>query len=139
MCIALPSDHRFHFGEGSLIDSTAVAAASPASIKVFPVEKNGSVNTGLAWVASAPREFEVQITLYDRNGTAVATRSEPYGGHSARFFAGSDGLFPEVAEPFWGKIRIDSERPLLVTALRLELTPAGLQLTSVPPDTFVPF
>jgi hypothetical protein len=56
-------------------------------------------------------------------------------GHLAKFF---DELFDGVPAEFVGMMHVDSDGCLHTTGLRLEYTQTGFQLTSVPPDDFIP-
>jgi len=124
---------------GHLMDSTGVPPAVPAVSFCFPVEKTALANTGLAWVSpGSVGNFDVKVELYGPKGDLVAESTTSFDGHEARFFAGPDGLFPEVPDGFVGKIVIHADESLDITVLRLELTNSGFQLTSVPPDDFVP-
>jgi hypothetical protein len=137
---AVTSSFFYNFLSGTqLMDSTGVPAASPSTSSVFPVEKTARVNTGLAWAAADSNAGgDIRLTLYDDGGQLIAEKTETLQGHSARFFAGSDGFFPTVPDGFVGNLAVHSDEVIYITVLRLEGTPVGFQLTSVPPDSFAP-
>ena len=137
---AVSTSFFYNFMDASaLVDSTGVPPAPGGTAFAFPVEKTALVNTGLAWAAGDDGlDFDVRVSLYDSEGEFVAETTIAFQGHLARFFAGSDGLFPGVSDGFIGKVVIHSDEVIHVTVLRLELTDDGFQLTSVPPDDFVP-
>ncbi|MDA2930891.1 hypothetical protein MYX84_13265 [Acidobacteria bacterium AH-259-O06] len=120
-----------------LIDSTGTPLVLlPSASWAFPVERSSTANTGFAWApAFAKGPFSISMTLFDEDGNAVGKETLTFSGHLARFF---DEVFSGVPTNFLGSVFLESEFDICLTVLRLELTPGGFQLTSVPPDDIVP-
>jgi hypothetical protein len=114
-----------------LMDSVGVPVLEPGTAFVFPVERTADINTGFAWATGDIQDlFEITLVLFDDKGQEVESIQLEYEGHLAKFFS---ELFQSVPEVFIGMIRIESEQPIHLTALRLETTEDGFQLTSTPP------
>jgi len=120
---------------GSLADSTATPQSQQGKQFWFPAEKTDLANTGFAY-CSANRQsgFSITITLFDTDGNEVAQETLTYEGHTARFFAGPDGIFSEVPDGFLGSIWIESQEDLYLAVLGFTATSGNsFQLTSLPP------
>jgi hypothetical protein len=103
--------HNYMSG-AELVDSTGVRPATAARTWVIPVEKAGPVNTGLAFAAAdSGQASEITRTLFDSAGVQAGQVSTSYRGHTARFFAGPFGWFPELPDGFVGKLRIGRTSP----------------------------
>lgn len=121
---------------GRLVDSVGMPPAEPGTRFVFPVEKAGGVDTGLAWApAGQASGFDVHLTLFDASGEELQSRTVQFQGHQAQFFS---ELFSAVEDSFVGMLLVESGQPIELAVLRLETTLAGLQLTSVPPTRLDP-
>jgi hypothetical protein len=115
-----------------LADSTGTPIGIPSKEFVFPVEGSSTINTGFAWVS--PDElssFKITFNLYNSVGAIVQEQTRNYQGHSALFF---NDLFDQVPSDFVGQVEIAAENALYLTVIRLELTPDGFQMTSVPAE-----
>ncbi|MBN2431626.1 MAG: right-handed parallel beta-helix repeat-containing protein, partial [Acidobacteria bacterium] len=120
---------------GDLVDSTATPQSQPGSRFWFLAEKSEIVNTGLAYCsADRRRDFDVTLTLYDAEGNLFDQVVMNYDGHTARFFAGADGIFPAVPEGFLGAVCIESANDICLAVLSMTATGENaFQLTSLPP------
>ncbi|MBI4454273.1 MAG: hypothetical protein HY644_00055 [Acidobacteria bacterium] len=122
--------YNFKGSGGELVDSTGVPAGTAATRFFFPVEKTATVNTGFAYApAGVTTSFPISATLFDSKGLRIGEKRWTYQGHLARFFT---ELFANIANGFTGMVQVVSEQNIFLTALRLELTASGFQLTSVP-------
>jgi hypothetical protein len=127
--------YNFSDAQGHLLDSTGIAYQQPKKEFAVPVEKSAQINTGVAW-ATLFSHYSIELTLFDTNGNIVATKTIDGAGHYAHFI---DEIFEgEVPVDFLGMLYVDSDTYINVTALRLEYTNTGFQLTSVPPDDYIP-
>jgi hypothetical protein len=77
----------------------------------------------------------VELTLLNQDGTVLETRDFDFEGHLAKFFS---EVFSDVPSQFLGHVLVRSEYPIYLTVVRLETTPIGFELTSTPPDVYVP-
>ncbi len=133
--------------DGELIDSIGAPtglATFGTNALAFPVERSGTVNTGLALAPwSAPggsrNPFLYTLRLFDEDGNQIGLRTFTFRGHEARFF---DEFFPNVPEEFLGWLSLEVPAAIFehvcVTVLRLEQTSNGFQLTNIRPDFGVP-
>lgn len=119
---------------GELVDSIGVAAANPGLELVLPVEwsPEARIDTGVAIrVSQGTATPDFRFLLYDNLGRLVGEAS---GALGARFFSEIFPFVPEGGERFTGSLRVESEQPLYVTALRQRLLQGDrFQLTGVPP------
>lgn len=121
---------------GRLVDSMGISAGAASTRFWFPVEKAADANTGFAYAPeTASNPFGVRLQLFDASGGLVQTRNMESHGHEARFFAGPDGVFTGISDGFVGAILVEAQQPLLLTVIRMEVTPTGIQLTSVAPES----
>jgi hypothetical protein len=118
--------------QGHLIDSTGVPILDSGTSFVFPVERTPNINTGFAMAPGSVQDpFQVSLTLFDQEGDEFQALEMDFEGHLSRFFS---EVFEDVPLEFIGMVRIDSVQPIYLTALRLETTETGFQLTSTPPS-----
>jgi len=109
--------------EAGVEDSPALGLASVA------VQIDETVQSALALANPGDQAAVVQLTLVDsQSGHEIATASVtvPSLGHLAGFVS---ELFESVAIPFTGTVRIQSDVPIAVVALR---TSGGIPLSSYP-------
>jgi hypothetical protein len=109
---------------GQLKDSCGVAPAIPELAVRFPVERSASTSTG---VAVRKAQNPIQFRLYDESRVMVEEFSDQFEG--AKFI---DELFSNVPDDFIGSVELVSTQPFYVTVLRMDMTPDGFQLTSIP-------
>ncbi len=117
---------------GRLADSVGVPALAERSAFTLPVEYGPSVNTGFAWARNAESSpFNIVLRLWDGNGSLIQTKQVSYAGQEAEFFS---EVFDQIPDGFVGRLDIQSDLPLYLTALRLEYVGSQFQLTSTPPQ-----
>ena len=120
--------------DGQLIDSLGVPAGKPGSRFWFPVEKTATANTGFAYAAVGTSDpFPVKLTLFGSDGAKVQESTVSYMGHTSRFFAGPDGLFPGIPDGFVGAILVESPQDISLTVVRQDNIATGIQLTVLSP------
>lgn len=118
--------------KGEVTDSIGIPRGVPGRRFICAVEKNDDALTGFAWApASLPSGFPVQLALYDSEGNLIRSVTVTFEGHTALFF---HEVFDNFPENFVGKVVVNSEEEIHLTALRLCWTQDGFQLTSVPPS-----
>ena len=123
---------------GSLQDTTGSPESAWGRRFFFAVERSSAIDTGIAWCPSSPYtsgSFQINLTLYDQNGTIARQNSYMFIGHEAQFIT---QLFTDLPSSFAGHLEIDAHDYLYVEVLRLEKNPAGFQLTSTPADNYGP-
>jgi hypothetical protein len=121
------------FLDSVLIDSTATPPAELNTVFLLPVEKSVAVNTGFAWAPGFQTDpFDILITLFDEDGNEIDSRTLTYDGHLARFFT---EVFEGIPEEMLGLMLVQSDEAIYLTALRLEMSGAAFQLTSITPAT----
>jgi len=102
----------------------------------FPVEKSYNTDTGFAWAPwITTTSFPISLTLYDKQGNVFRRKTVNYTGHKSIFFS---QIFDGVPANFLGKVRITAPDFFYLEVLRFDWTASGFQLTSTPPDWFVP-
>jgi hypothetical protein len=117
-----------YFVNGKLVDSTGVPEGEAGRKFMLGVEKSSAVNTGLAIRRIVSVTEPITAILYDSQGTELQRKTTEVG---ARFFT---EIFDDVPANFLGSIVLESQKDFYLTALRLEATDSGFQLTSVPPS-----
>jgi hypothetical protein len=131
--LAISYFYEYRAGDGSLMDSIGSFPPTPAYRWAFPVEKTKVMSTGLAaapFYRDTPlRPWSINFTLYDQTGAVARQGTSTASGHFAVLF---EQLFTDLPENFTGFLYVNSSAPILMTVLRLELTPTGFQLTSSP-------
>ncbi len=120
----------FQFTEQQeIVREAGVADSLPTgSANVF-ISVGGSFNAGVAMANPTEQDTEVTLRLLNSSGNELASKpvSLASGGHVAKFVT---ELFPdEVGSAFEGTLRIESEVPVVTTAIR---TKGGLQISSYP-------
>lgn len=116
-----------------LVDSTGVPPSRQNQRFVLPVERSARVNTGFAWAPFLkPGPFEVTLTLLDPSGKVLERQTVTFNGHWARFFT---EVFEGVPDPFLGAVLFEAQESIYLTALRLEFTDTGFQLTGIQPES----
>ena len=121
--------------DGQLVDSTGAPEGEWDTEFVLPVEKAPGINTGFAWSPSfSTSPFDIVLTLFDQDGNQVGIETITFTGHFSKFF---DEIFKNLGDSFLGSLLLESEGFIYLTALRLELTENGFQLTGVRPDDLI--
>ncbi|MEJ2147713.1 MAG: PQQ-binding-like beta-propeller repeat protein, partial [Acidobacteriota bacterium] len=115
-------------GNGAYSEAGVADAPASGETSVF-VSRSGNVSTAVAFAVPVNEPSRVLLRLLDEQGEELAwqdaTISE--GGHLAQFI---EEFFPdEVGDQFQGTLTIESDVPVVVTALRTE---NGIQLSSYP-------
>lgn len=125
--------------DGGLVDSVSVPESDTSDDAIIPVEfRAGQVNSGIAWCWDWDwEEFPINFELLDTDGHVVDTRQITYAGQTAKFV---NEIFDPaiVGQAFVGHVRVKSPHYMYWTALRLEYSKLGFQLTSTAPDTYIP-
>ena len=117
-----------YFEAGVLKDSTGVPGGVASTRFTFPVERSELINTGLAIRRLATQtDSPITLTLYNADGTMFD--QVPASSDFAQFF---DELFTDVPTDFRGSLVAESADEFYLVVLRLERTPDGFQLTSIP-------
>ena len=117
---------------GQLQESVGAGAAPSGRTFWFPVEKNTTSDTGVAWAPDAvTAPFLIILSLHDGSGSQLQQKTLTYSGHEAKFVS---ELFEGIPDGFLGRARIESEQNIHLEVLRLDRTNAGFQITSTPPD-----
>jgi hypothetical protein len=120
----------FQFTEDDeIVREAGVADALPiGSANVF-ISVGGPFNAGVAMANPTEQDAEVTLRLLDSAGTELASKtvSIPAGGHVAKFV--NEFFEDEVGTAFEGTLAIDSDVPVVVTAIR---TKGGVQISSYP-------
>ena len=122
--------YNFLDGNGQLLDSVGITASLANDAFLFPVEKQGPVNTAFAWISLDTDPFDITLTLFDALGVQFDQQVMTFDGHLAKFF---DEIFTTVGSSFTDMLQISSEQLLNMVVQRLEFTSSGFQLTSIPP------
>lgn len=129
----------YEFRSGGRLQDTIGSPESAWDKKfVMAVEKSPVVDTGLAWCQSnrfTSSQFPINLTLYDEAGNIFRQRSVTFTGHQAQFVT---QIFTDLPAAFVGHLKIESQDYMYLTVLRMEQTSGGFQLTSTPPDDYVP-
>jgi hypothetical protein len=119
-----------YFQNGVLQDSTGVPKGQAAKKFTFPVERSGSVDTGLAIRRRANQSNSpITLKLLDANGNELQQATP--GSDFARFFS---EVFAGTPSQFLGSVVAESQDDFYLVVIRLETTPTGFQLTSVPAE-----
>lgn len=122
--------YNFYSNE-RLIDSVGTAQSRLNKRFVLPVEAGSGLDTGVAWSPFLDSDsFSIQATLFDNEGELVDERSLTFAGHQAQFVT---EIFDSLPESFVGSLVLEAPEVFHLTALRLELTDEGIQLTGVSP------
>lgn len=115
---------------GDVIDTIGVAPGRLDNHFSFVVQAGPTTNTGLALGPGQVAEgFHVYLTLFDAAGKMVQQKDVLFSGHRALFF---NELFDVTDPTFTGHVEVVSAKTIYLAVLRLELTPSGIQLTTVP-------
>lgn len=125
---------------GKLKDTTGSGESAWGDEFVLAVEKSPVIDTGIAWCPSSrysdsSDQFQILLTIFDQNGTAVRSKTVTFTGHKAQFVS---QLFPDLPQTFIGHMNVKSQQYFYLEALRMETTDSGFQLTSTPPDDYIP-
>jgi hypothetical protein len=126
------------YANGSLRDSVGSPPSAWDSKFMFTAEVTSTVDTGMAWCygsAYTASPFGIRLTAFDENGNTVTSETFTYDGHAAKFIT---QYLPKLPKPFTGMILLESQNYINLEILRLEMTADGFQLTSTPPDDYVP-
>lgn len=115
---------------------TGIPGVIPAGSMVLPVDFDSEVNTGVALHNTAPGLARVRFRLFDQSGEPGPDLDAeiPPHGHRAGFVGGADGLWKDLGS-FRGSLRIDSNQPLAVCALRQHRIRLNLTAFPVEPTT----
>jgi len=118
--------------DGILIDSTGVPPARPVRKIVFPFQRSGPVNTGIAIRRpEGPNSSTPFIAkLIDANGLQVASVETDLTG--ARFV--NEIFSSNGSDTTMGYVLVESTEPFYAVILRFEGTEGGFQLTSIPAE-----
>lgn len=123
---------------GVLQDTTGSPESGWGKRFYFAVERSSAIDTGIAWCPYPPYtsgSFQVNLNLYDQNGSIARQRSYEFIGHEAQFIT---QFFTDLPSSFSGHLEIDAQDYMFVEVLRLERNPGGFQLTSTPADNYIP-
>jgi len=126
------------YANGSLRDSVGSPQSAWDSKFMFTAEVSSAVDTGMAWCygsAYAVSPFSIRLTAFDEAGNTVTSETVTFDGHAAKFIT---QYLPKLPKSFTGMILLESQNYISLEILRLELTADGFQLTSTPPDDYVP-
>lgn len=104
---------------GLHISTTEMRGTQAAMEHSIPFEITPWSLTGLAFAADTERPFPVSITVYGETGWPVDSINITYDGHRAALVT---ELLPSLLSQVWwrGTLRITSEKPLYVEAVRIE-------------------
>ena len=135
--IAVSFFYNFRNAQGELTDSVSIPPSLFSdTVFLFPVERSANVDTGFAWCPGILKgPFDVLVTLYRPDGSVFQTKTVPFTGHAAQFFA---QVFDNVPADFLGLMRVESDNFIHVAVLRIEYTESGFQYAGAAPDTFEP-
>jgi hypothetical protein len=121
------------------VSETAVSPAAATALRTY-VEVSGtsgaigSINSGLALGNTTTTPVTVSVGLTDLNGNGLASTSlvVPAGGQVAKFL---NEIFPNVAVPLKGILRVTANSPIALAALRGRYNERGDFLMSTTPPT----
>lgn len=117
--------------EDQLIDSVSTPQSRLNQRFILPVETGPGLNTGVAWAPFLSSEsFPMQAALFDAEGAIIDEIDLTFSGHQAQFV---NELFDNLPESFTGSLVVEAAEVFHLTAIRLELTDGGIQLTGVSP------
>lgn len=117
--------------EDRLVDSVGTPQARLNKRFILPVEAGPGLNTGVAWAPFLTSEpFAMQAALYDHEGNLIDEAELTFSGHEAQFVT---ELFDDLPAQFIGSLVLEAGQVFHLTALRLELTDQGIQLTGISP------
>jgi hypothetical protein len=117
---------------GKVSHEAGVSAAVCQSMLVGPVQRQGSINSGVAVINTNMTEaMDAQILLVDEEGNVVASNQTLLdlgpGGHKAAFL---DEIFGDsITANFRGSVIITSSKPVAVVIVRAD---AGIMRSSLP-------
>lgn len=133
--VAVTYFYNYMSPTGQMLDSTGSPDSGSSRGFRFPVEKTSLVNTGVAMAPSYRTGFPIIATLYASNGAMFQQKILTFTGHSSKFF---DQIFDNVPNGFVGMVEFESSEYFFLEVLRLEQTSTGFQLTSTPPEWYLP-
>ena len=136
-CPDLRGSSLFQFTDaGAVLFEAGVQQSGPTGQAVIAVQvKEGStpqggiqlLSTAVAFANPADQAANITLTLKDSDGMDVASLTLPPFAAGEQLASFIEGLFPVVGTDFQGSLLIQSDIPLIITALR---TGGGFQLSS---------
>lgn len=136
--VAISYFYAYYSVSGELLDTVGSKESSASKKFYFPAEVTSSIDTGIAWcpwLRFTNETFPIIVSAFDETGNLVAQRTVSFAGHQAQFIG---QLLSSLPKPFRGHIYLESLEYFTLEVLRLEQTASGFQLTSTPPDDYVP-
>jgi hypothetical protein len=136
--VAVAYFYGYYAPTGKLLDTVGSPESEFGKRFFFPAEVTSTIDTGMAWCPVyrfSNTTFPIIISAYNENGQQVAQKTVTFSGHEAQFVS---QVFPSLPKPFRGQIYLEALEYFTLEVLRLEETVGGFQLTSTPPDSYVP-
>jgi hypothetical protein len=129
----------YGYYSGTQLQDTVGSPFSDYSKKwTVPVEIGFGIDTGLAWCPASrynSTTYPITVQAYNTSGSLVLQTTVTFDGHKAQFVS---QMLPTLPKTFSGQIYLEAAEYFHLEVLRLESTTSGFQLTSSPPDSYIP-